>query len=196
MRTDTTTHASLLARLTDPGDQSAWNVFCDRYGELIRNFARRRDLQSADADDVVQEVLLSLARAMPGFSYDSNKGKFRSYLKTATLRAIFRKNHQRRGEVRIGDVEEAICTAKVDSEAEAAWEAEWRQYHLRMAKRTIDAEFEKVDRDAFERYAIGGHNAQDVASALKIRVNRVYEAKSRIARRFRELINLQVKDEG
>ena len=93
------THTSLLARLSDGVDPSAWKEFHDRYSDLILGFAHRYGLQSADRDDVAQEVLLSLSKAMEGFTYDPAKGKFRSYLKTVTLRTIFRilRQKQRQG---------------------------------------------------------------------------------------------------
>ena len=69
MQMQTATHASLLLRLRDDADGGAWNEFLDRYGELIRGFARRRGLQSADCDDIAQDVLLSLSKALPNFQY-------------------------------------------------------------------------------------------------------------------------------
>lgn len=86
------THASLLARLTADADPMVWGEFLDRYGELIQSFARRQNLQAADRDDVVQDVLVALTQNMPRFTYDQSRGKFRSYLKTITLRAIFKKS--------------------------------------------------------------------------------------------------------
>ena len=66
MSAQLTTHTTLLARLAKGDDSSAWQEFNDRYGQLIRGFARRRGLQPADCDDVAQEVLLGLSKAMPG----------------------------------------------------------------------------------------------------------------------------------
>ncbi len=93
------THATLLARLRDGEDRAAWQEFCDRYGELIQGFARRRGLQPSDCDDVVQETLLALTKSMPKFHYEPGKGSFRSYLKTIVLHTIFRRSRQKRGEV-------------------------------------------------------------------------------------------------
>ena len=191
-----TTHATLLARLAEGVDPNVWREFLDRYGELIRAFARRQGLQPADCDDVQQDVLVSLTRAMPGFSYDPAKGKFRSYLKTVTLHAIFKKRLQKRGQVNLEHIEQATRAACTDDEVEEGWEAEWRQYHMRLAMRTIEAEFNAGDRQAFERYAIAGEEASAVAEELGLSVDQVYQAKSRILRRLTELIELQVQDEG
>jgi RNA polymerase sigma factor (sigma-70 family) len=96
MGTQVSTHTTLLARLADGSDRSAWDEFHDSYGELIRRFAAGRGLQPADCDDLVQEVLLTLAQAMRSFEYDPAKGSFRAYLKTITIHAvskIVRKKH-------------------------------------------------------------------------------------------------------
>jgi RNA polymerase sigma-70 factor (ECF subfamily) len=193
---ETTTHGSFLLRLKDYGDSTAWREFNERYGELIRGFARRRGLQPSDCDDVCQDVLLSLTNVMPSFSYDPSRGKFRSYLKTATLRAIFKRNRQNAGEVNLEDIESATRAAETDDVVEEAWEAEWRQYHLRQAMRTIEVEFNRPDRQAFQRYAVEGVGAQETAEALELSVDQVYQAKSRVTKRLAELIELQVHEEG
>jgi RNA polymerase sigma factor (sigma-70 family) len=191
-----TTHISLLQRLSEGQDAAAWQEFHERYGALITGFARRRQLQPADCEDVAQEVLLSLTRTMPGFRYDPAKGKFRSYLKTITLHAVFKCKLQRHGEVDVQHIEEATRAACVDEEIEAAWEAEWRQYHLRQAMRTIAVEFNPPDRQAFQGYAVEGRDVRETAASLQLSVDQVYQAKSRIMRRLSELIDRQVQEEG
>ena len=190
------THTTLLERLSAGNDHAAWREFTDRYGRLILGFANRQSLQAADCDEVLQEVLLSLTKAMPGFTYDPAKGKFRSYLKTVVLHAVFKKSAQKRGATPLEDIENAPQAAAPDEQLETAWEDEWRQHHVRLAMRTIDAEFPEADRAAFQAYAVEGRAPQETADALGLNLNRVYRAKSRIARRLRELIAIQVQDEG
>jgi RNA polymerase sigma factor (sigma-70 family) len=190
------THATLLARLTGEADPSVWREFFDRYGALIRGFARREGLQAADGDDVLQDVLLALTKTMPGFAYDPAKGKFRSYLKTLALHAIFKKRLQNRGPVQLEHLEEATRVAAHDESVERNWEEEWRNYHVRLAMRTIEVEFNPADRRAFERYAVGAEDARTVARELGVSVDQVYQAKSRMVKRLSELIEAQVQDEG
>src|SRR4051794_25181714 len=67
---DPATSASLLIRLQQaPADQDAWLEFLRRYGPRIHNWCRRWGLQEADAQDVTQNVLLKLTRAMQAFRY-------------------------------------------------------------------------------------------------------------------------------
>lgn len=190
-----TTHFTLLARLSAGGDAAAWLEFCDRYEELIRGFARRRGLTPSEWDDVVQDVMLALTKAMPGFAYDPAKGKFRSYLKTITMHAISRKWRQNHAETRLLS-KEGASTGASDVEAESVWETEWRQYHLRSAMKTIKAEFNPTDLAAFDAYALAGQEAGAVAAQFGISVDAVYQAKSRVLRRLSEVIAKQVEEEG
>ncbi len=190
------THATLLQRVSEGQDPSAWREFHERYADLICGFARRRNLQPADCEDVVQEVLISLNKAMPTFRYDPTKGKFRSFLKTLTLHAIFKRQAQRKGEIDLEHIAEATRLACADHEVEAAWESEWRQYHVRLAMRIITVEFNAADRQAFQRYAVEGRAVREVAEELSLSVDQVYQAKSRIMRRLAELIETQVREEG
>ncbi len=192
----TTTHVSLLARLSDGTDRGAWAEFHDRYADLIRGFASRQGVQPADCDDVLQEALVALTKALPSFNYDPAKGKFRSYLKTVVLHVIYRKSCQNKGAIALENLEELTAAGAADETVEAQWEAEWRQYHLRLAMKTISAEFNKTDFQAFERYGLAGEPAPDTADALSMSVDQVYQAKSRILRRLGEVIDQQIQDEG
>ena len=64
-----TTHPSLLLRVSDPQDQTAWAEFDQRYGELILRYCHRCGLQHSDAEDVRQIVLVSLVSALRNFEY-------------------------------------------------------------------------------------------------------------------------------
>ena len=191
-----TTHATLLARVAEGVDPEAWSEFHRRYGELIRGFARRRGLQAADCDDIAQEVLLILSKSMGGFEYDPAKGKFRSYLKTFVVRAVYRKTRQKLGERSLGDMDVEAKDPAPDSATEEVWEQEWRQYHVRQAMQRLEAEFNEDDRMAFSQYAMRGLAAAVVAEALGLSLDQVYQAKSRILRRLSSLIAEQIEDEG
>jgi RNA polymerase sigma-70 factor (ECF subfamily) len=185
-----TTHATLLERLADKDDHAAWREFEDRYGALIRSYAGRWGLQPCDCDDVLQDVLVGLTRSMPGFVYDPARGRFRSFLKTVVRRAIIKKSRQkpRASEQSVEDLPDAA--------SEPAWEEEWRAYHLSLAMRRIEIEFNPRDRAAFEAYVVRQRGVDETADALGLSVDQVYQAKSRILRRLAEIVREQVADEG
>jgi RNA polymerase sigma-70 factor (ECF subfamily) len=190
------THATLIARLSDRSDPTAWPDFCDRYGELIRRFALRQNVESAECDDVMQDVLIALTKNMPTFQYDPAKGRFRSYLKTLVVRAVFRRFRQKRAQGGQVDIEAAVDEVVTDPQVEEIWNEEWRQYHLRQAMQTIAVEFNPADRAAFDAYVGEGRPAKETAETLGMTVDQVYQAKSRILKRLSELIAAQTGEEG
>jgi site-specific DNA-cytosine methylase len=60
------TPASLLQRLRQPGDSRAWNEFVELYSPLLFHWARQTGLQEADAADLVQDVFAILVRRKKG----------------------------------------------------------------------------------------------------------------------------------
>src|ERR1700722_12524247 len=74
------TRATLLQRLKDWQDQSGWQDFFDTYWALIYGVALKGGLTPAEAEDVVQETMISVAKHMPGFNYDPSVGSFKGWL--------------------------------------------------------------------------------------------------------------------
>jgi len=191
-----TTHVSLLQALAAGNRSQAWTEFCERYGELIRAFARRQGVQQSDCDDVLQDVLLGLTRDMPDFQYDPARGRFRGYLKTVTLHVIYKRRRRIGDRLTPQELDTQLSAASQDGDIESTWETEWRNYHVRHAMRAIEMEFNEKDRQAFQHYALHGNDAAKTAQTLGLNVDQVYQAKSRITRRLSELIETQVNEEG
>lgn len=80
----TSTRASLIDRLKDWQDESSWRDFFNIYWKLIYGVARKAGLTDAEAQDVVQETLVSVAKHMPAFKYDPSIGSFRAWLLNMT----------------------------------------------------------------------------------------------------------------
>src|SRR5258708_26036876 len=94
------TRASLIVRLRDGRDHEAWRQFVELYSAVIYGFARKRGLQDADAADVMQDVLRSVARAAGRLNYDPSRGSFRGWLYTIARNKIF--NFLEAGRHRLG----------------------------------------------------------------------------------------------
>ena len=78
------TRASLLSRLKHSDDSESWRVCFETYWKLIFNAARRAGLTETEAEDVVQETLLTVARSIQTFQYDKNRGSFKGWLLKTT----------------------------------------------------------------------------------------------------------------
>src|SRR2546428_8372646 len=78
------TRASLINRLKNWQDQSSWQEFFDIYWKLIYGVARRAGLNDAEAQDIVQETMVAVARHIPDFKYDPAIGTFKTWLLNMT----------------------------------------------------------------------------------------------------------------
>ena len=82
------TRRSLLNRIKNWEDQESWKQFFDTYGRLIYSVAVKAGLTDAEAQDVVQETILIVAKKIPEFKYDPAVGSFKSWLRLITRRRI------------------------------------------------------------------------------------------------------------
>ena len=188
------TQPSLLSRVRDWSDQVAWTEFEAKYRSLIVRYCRRCGLQTSDAEDVRQLVMIKLAKSLPDFVYDAARGRFRDYLYSALRSAISdamaRPNRAR--ETVFPNGLDGVATAS--GEADNRWEEEWAAHHYRLAMDQVKRDFEPSSVDAFEKLLAGG-NVAAVATALALSEQAVHKAKQRIRNRLRELIEAQVKEE-
>lgn len=71
------TRASLILRLREYADRDAWNTFVEIYGPLLARSARKLGMQSSDIDNLIQEVLLSVAKSIEDWGNRTDRGRFR-----------------------------------------------------------------------------------------------------------------------
>lgn len=184
------TRLSLLTRIKDGKDIVAWKEFFQLYGPVIYGFARNRGLQDADAADVMQDVLRSVARNAAKLEYDPKKGTFRGWLYTIARNKVYNfltagKNKPRGG----GDPDVAENLNRVADhreDPEANWELEYQRRVSAKAMERIKNEFHSATWQAFWESAVEGKNANDVGKSLKMTAGAVYVAKSRVLARLRE----------
>src|SRR5260221_282977 len=82
------TRESLLIRLRNWGDEASWKDFFETYWKLIYSVARRTGMNDVEAQDVVQETIITVVRKLPEFKYDPAIGSFKGWLLTLTRSRI------------------------------------------------------------------------------------------------------------
>lgn len=184
------TRVSLLARLKDGHDNSAWAEFVQLYAPVIYGFARKRGLQDSDAADLMQEVLRSVARNAARMEYDPKRGTFRGWLYTVTRNKIYNfLNGQKNRPRAVGDSAaherlDAVPDRTVDSDDD--WELEYQRRLSAQAMEAVKHEFQPNTWKAFWGTAVEGRAAQEVGDELRMTPGAVYVAKSRVLARLRE----------
>ena len=169
----------------------AWDRLVDVWGPVIYGWCRKHDVQPADAEDIVQEVLLQVFLKAPEFE----RGTFRGWVSTTTYHKIM--DHFRYGRKhpkaaggssanrRIQDqpdagdgesVDDSGIVARVDSNA----------LIVRRVLQVIRGDFKDHTFKAFWKTAVDGLSTADVAEDLGMTVPAVRQAKARVLRRLRD----------
>lgn len=179
------TQKSLLARLKNSGDITAWAEFESIYRPAIYRYVRRRDLQPADADDLTQQVMIKVAEKVGRWDPDRS-GSFRAFLLTVTRNATLNHLRGRTRESRPADVSPATADDATKMEPDIDWEL--RRATFRSVAAMVRHEFKPSTWDSFWLVAVLGHAPQDAARQLGLSLGAVYTSKSRVIKRIRDRI--------
>jgi RNA polymerase sigma-70 factor (ECF subfamily) len=185
------TRASLLVRLRDPHDEAAWTEFVELYAPLIYNYARKQGLQDADAVDVSQEVVSAVATAVGRLEYDPSRGSFRNWLFKVVSRKLSNwRRAQRHRPQGSGDTatHRLLEQCPAPQQAEAEWEGQWQRQLFAWACEQVRRDVTEATWQAFWRTAIEDQPGQKVAADLGMTVAAVYQARSRVRARLKELV--------
>ena len=189
------TRVTLLTRLRSPGDVEAWRTFVDLYLPLIFHYCRKRGLQDADARDVTQQVLANLHKAIDTFQYDPQKGRFRNWLGTITLREIARYQHRARRPGQGGGAGLGNQVADQESgEVDAAWHEEFNAHIFAAALERVKQEFDELTWKAFDITWLRDQKTSDAAEQLNKPKGWIYKARYRVVQRLRSELEFMTND--
>jgi RNA polymerase sigma-70 factor (ECF subfamily) len=191
------TRASLLARLKDWDDHASWWEFHDTYRRLIHNFAIKLGVAEDGAKDIVQETLLSVAKAIREFQYDPQKCSFKSWLLSVARNRVtdhFRR-HPREREARRAPEAATARTSTIERvpdprslAIEDVWEAEWRNNVMELALEKLKAHASTKHFQIFYLHVIKQQSTSKVTKALGVSVGQVYLVKHRLKGAFEKAV--------
>lgn len=179
----TTTATSLLLRLREPTDKTAWARFVQIYGPLIYRWAKRTGLSSDDSADLVQDVLTVLVCKLPTFEYDRQRS-FRAWLKTVTMnkwRESIRKKSLPMADSSAGDV--AVLP---EQQATDYWDLDYKKHLVQQAMDLAQHDFQPATWQALRKYLAAAATPDELAAEFGISVWTIYSAKSRLIKRLRD----------
>ncbi len=212
------TRHSLLSRLKDWGDQTSWQDFFDTYWRLIYNVAVKAGLTDSEAQEVVQETVIAVARKIPEFKTDPARGSFSAWLMRLTRWRIA-DQLRKRGKVGVHALaclagEEARDTLKrglqrddtggtdameriadpAGMALESVWQEEWEKHLMTAALEQVKRKVSPRQYQMFDLHVLQMLSVQETARTLQASVASVYMAKYRVSRLLRkELARLERK---
>jgi RNA polymerase sigma-70 factor (ECF subfamily) len=205
------TRWSLLARLKDWHDDQSWRQFFDTYWKLIYSVAIQAGLSDAEAQDVVQDTLLSVAKKIGEFKCDPKAGSFKVWLLKLTRWRILnqlKKRMPNRAEPTSGPAgavtgvraarhsdDDSTRTATIERvpaagglDLDAIWDAEWARNLTETASERVRQKVSSRQFQMFELNVVQGWPVRQVARLLSASAGQVYLAKHRVSRLLKKEI--------
>jgi len=194
------TRHSLLNRLKDWGDQTSWQDFFDTYWQLIYNVAIKAGLSDAEAQEVVQETVIAVARKIGEFKADRAHGSFSAWLMQLTR---WRIADQWRKRAKVGQAsclsgagetpaplsDDTGSTGEIERipdpagvALDAVWQEEWEKHLLAAALERVKRQVSPRQFQMFDLHVRQELSVQATARTLQASVASVYMAKHRVAR--------------
>jgi len=182
-----TTRKSLIDRILD-GDEESWDTFYNSYSRLIYAIGERSGLSADDCEDLVQEIMRAIFSNRDRFRYDSETGKFRTYLTGIVKHKVC--DFYRRRDDRMVAVEDESVPEAVDpcNQLDEVCSDEWRNHILDVALMELSEKVEPETFDAFQMYVLQERQPKEVADALLISESAVYVYKNRCVKHLRSII--------
>jgi RNA polymerase sigma-70 factor (ECF subfamily) len=171
------TSHSLIARVKDPADGAAWTEFLG--------------MQDSDAEDLVQQVFLSIARAIEKWEPGEGTPPFRHWLSKISRNAILNALTRRKLDVATGSTSMWELLNEYpdnDLETSAEFVRESRRELFRWAAAEICAEFTESTWTMFWETAVSGRPVEEVAVELERSPGAVYMARCRVMQRLKEKV--------
>jgi RNA polymerase sigma factor (sigma-70 family) len=183
------TRYSLLGRLQNWDDQQSWKTFFDTYWRLIYSIALKSGLTEAEAQDVVQETIICVAKDINKFKRDRALGSFKGWLRNLTRWRIADQLRKRKPNALGEDVSSNGDISMVDlaeipdpagAGLESLWEAEWQSNLMEAALERVRRRVKEEHYQIFDLNVVRQWPANKVARILEVNIAQVYLAKHRV----------------
>jgi RNA polymerase sigma-70 factor (ECF subfamily) len=191
MDADTPTGGTLFNVIARPDDPRGWEQFVLRYGPRVNAWCRQQGLQEADAEDVLQNVLVRLFRHIALFR-PQRDGSFRAYLRKVAANVVYdhRRATGRRGVQATGDswVQGILESVAAKEELAHRLDQEIDREIFEAAAARVRARVEPHTWEAFRLTALEGLSGAEAALRLGLQRATVYVARGKVTRMLAEEI--------
>jgi RNA polymerase sigma-70 factor (ECF subfamily) len=182
-----TTSPALLDRLRNRQDPEAWQLWLTVYEPWLRGWLRRHRLQPADADDLLQNILVAVNQKLPAFVHNGRPGAFRAWLRTILVNQVrwfLRAQRQGRGDEPSPGWLDLL--EDHSSDLSRQWDHEHDQQLVRRLLAAVQVDFQPRTWEVFRLLVLEDRPAEEVAQRCQMELSAVYVARSRVLARLRE----------
>lgn len=180
-----------LINLAKSADPTAWEILFRLYSPLIRYWLRKSRISPVEEDDLVQEVFRSMHSGLARFEKKSATDSFRAWMRTITQNKIrdYLKTQANKPLATGGTTAWRFVQDVPDPDlSDELPESSEDRLVIHEALEIIRREIQPQTFQAFWLATVDGITPSQVAEELGIPLNSVYQAKSRVLRRLRDLL--------
>ncbi|MBI3820431.1 MAG: sigma-70 family RNA polymerase sigma factor [Planctomycetes bacterium] len=186
------TTSTVLDKLHDHADQTAWTDFVGHFRAPIVRFVMRNGLSASDAEDVAQETMMAFARNYRLNRYDRTKGRLKDWLFGIARNQMLQARKSRMLQFDAGGAGSSASESNAifdvpDAAHVAWWEDEWERAVYERCLDQVRNEVTAQSMEIFKLLITGGISADEVAARSGVSTTVVYNVKSRVSRRIAEL---------
>ena len=187
-----TTSLPLLDKLRVRRDHVSWSEFVDLYAPVLYRWNLAAGMQPADAQEIVQEVLLFVHERLETFEW-RRPGAFRTWLRRVTVNKTRALRRRKILEARVGTPADDIDSYP-DPRLDASWAAHYAEDLFQRACEMVRPLVEDTTWKIFMRVYVDRQPPATVAREFGVSRNKVYVAQCRCLARVRAIVDRYLDD--
>jgi len=178
------TRPSLIEKLRNQEDSQSWERFYEVYSPLLFRFSQSLGMSASEAEDLVQETVISVSKSITNYRYEPAKCSFKSWLFMIVKRRLIdlrRSQFRRKNELHDsldqpeGAIDQHNLVDSGDSTpAEGLWEADWEQFVKERAYEILKKTAKIEHLQVFDLSVNKDWDTDQISKFLEISKARVY----------------------
>ncbi len=179
------TRHTLIVRLKGD-DERAWADFVAAYEPFLRQLAIRHGVPQSHVSDVVQQVLLAIAKSVDGWTDDGKGGSFRRWIATVARNvAIKFMTRERKHKGVAGGTDLVDLLQQIPAPPDREQLRKYEHELIVWAAEQVRNEFVATSWAAFWATTVEGRDVTEVATELGLSRGAIYMSRGRIMTRIR-----------
>lgn len=182
------TKQTLIQRVQNQDDESAWDDFVSYYQTFIEMVLNKSRISLNESDDLVQEILLKIWKGLPNYEYRKEQAKFRTWLsiliRNTMLNYLDKLKRKNPGKV---ELNEELVLSVTESSIEKIIEEEWVSHLTSLAMRAVSEAFSGQAVEVF-KMSLAGRGTREISEALGINEESVFVLRSRVKSKLKKEI--------
>ena len=196
MGDDWTTRQTLIVRIKNRDDEQAWSEFVSYYRSFIRVILKYLNVSENDIEDLAQDVLLKIWKALEKLNFDSERARFRTWMTAVIRNAVIDFQRAKKRKIKTVDSDNPLDAEKFpldNDEFTQIVDKEWRVHITNMALDNIRSSFSGNAMEVFEMH-LNQASIAEIAKSLNLAESSVYKLRKRVEEKlFEEVKRLKLE---